>query len=75
MTKEDLRTLSLALSLVDVGKIFPFSCLTLLLHLKQGNVGFYWHLSILFEETFLLKELSTAGPWDSLFALIRVWLL
>ena len=62
MAKEGLKKYLLLSFLVDVGKISPFSCLTLLLHLGQGKLGFFIDiLSSLFEEIFLLKELSVVG--------------
>ena len=61
MAKEDLRTLSLAFSLVDVGKISLFSFLMLLLHLKQGKFGFYWHIGSLVRGDLPLEELANVG--------------
>ena len=46
----------------DLRIISPFSCFALLLQLGQGKLGFFIDiLSILFDETFLLKELSIVG--------------
>ena len=62
MAKEHPKKYLLTSFLVDVGKISPFSCLTLLLHLGQGKLDFFISiLSTSFEETFLLKELSIVG--------------
>ena len=62
MAKEGPKEYLLLPFLVDVGEISPFSCLMLLLHLGQGKLGFFIDiLSTLFEETFLLKELSIVG--------------
>ena len=73
MAKEGPKKYVLLSFLVEIGKISLFSCLTLILHLRQGKLGFFISiLSTLFKETFCLKELSTMGLWDSLFALIRV---
>ena len=68
MANEDQKTLSISLSLVDVGKISPFSCLTLLLHLKQGKLGLYWHLVSLFIGDFPIEGDIHCRLWDSLFS-------
>ena len=59
MAKEGHKKYLLLSLLVEVGKISPISCLIFILHLGQGKLGFFIDiLSNLFEETFLLKELS-----------------
>ena len=62
MTKEGHNKDLLLSLLVYVGKISPISCLIFILLLGQGKLGFFIDiLSNLFEETFLVKELSIVG--------------
>ena len=59
MAKEGLKKYLLLFFFVDAGKISPFSCLALLLHVRRGKLCFFIDiLSTLFKETLLLKKIS-----------------